>query len=89
MVIGLALASVPGQAQEPRKGTLAVIATHGYCVLTVDGIERGPTPIVRLELTQGTHELRCMPPGGPANARKVAVKAGERTVVRFDLPTDS
>jgi serine/threonine-protein kinase len=82
--------SLPGAAKPlgpvPHgAGRLLVTASPGWCNLTVDGKERGPTPVAGLDLPSGPHQLRCDAPGGKIKAQSVTVQEGATSRVKISL----
>jgi eukaryotic-like serine/threonine-protein kinase len=82
--------SLPGAAKPlgpvPRgAGRLLVTAAPGWCNLTVDGKERGPTPVAGLDLASGAHQLRCDAPGGKTRTQSVTVQEGATSRVKIAL----
>lgn len=66
-------------------GRLLVTAAPGWCNLTVDGKERGPTPVAGLDLPSGAHQLRCDAPGGKVKTQSVTVQEGATSRVKIAL----
>jgi len=71
--------SLPGTDARGRgaahpSGRLHVSATPGSCILSIDGKERGPTPLANVELPTGPHQLRCDVPGGKSRSATVTVQ---------------
>jgi serine/threonine protein kinase len=54
-------------------GKLNVSARGGWCNLSVDGAQRGPTPVAGIVLTAGTHAVTCTPEGGRPMSASVHV----------------
>jgi hypothetical protein len=83
--------SLPGMTSKPLgpvphgSGRLLVTAAPGWCNLTVDGKERGPTPVAGLDLTTGAHHLRCDAPGGKVKTASVTVQEGATSRVKLAL----
>ena len=71
----------------PAKGNgrLSVIASPGWCSVSIDGIQRGVTPLATLELPAGAHRLDCVAPNGRARSASVNVAEGTATHYRFTL----
>ncbi|MEA2748067.1 MAG: eukaryotic-like serine/threonine-protein kinase [Myxococcales bacterium] len=70
----------------PRgSGRLLVTATPGWCNLTVDGKERGPTPIAGIDLPSGAHQLRCDAPGGKIKTTSVTIQDGATSRIKLAL----
>jgi hypothetical protein len=77
---GKALGPVPRGA-----GRLLVSATPGWCNLTVDGKERGPTPVAGIDLPAGAHQLRCDAPGGKVKTTSVTIQEGATSRIKIAL----
>ena len=56
----------PCAARAPAKGNgrLSVVASPGWCSISVDGQQRGVTPLNAFELPAGRHRVDCVPPNG-------------------------
>lgn len=66
-------------------GRLLVTASPGWCNLTVDGKEKGPTPVAGIDLPSGAHQLRCDAPGGKIKTQSVTVQEGATSRVKISL----
>ena len=66
-------------------GRLLVSAKPRWCTLSVDGKDRGPTPVADLDLPAGAHRLKCSPPHGKAKVARVTVKEGATARYTFTL----
>jgi len=66
-------------------GRVSVAASSGSCVVSIDGINRGPTPVVDVELSAGPHKLSCAPPGGRPKSMNVLVVEGTTSKFRVAL----
>jgi serine/threonine-protein kinase len=77
---GKSLGPVPRGA-----GRLLVTATPGWCNLTVDGKERGPTPVAGIDLPAGAHQLRCDAPGGKVKTTSVTIQEGATSRIKIAL----
>jgi hypothetical protein len=66
-------------------GRLSVNAAPGWCALSVDGKERGPTPIAALDLAAGPHHLECRTPSGKTKATSLTVQDGANAKYKFQL----
>ena len=70
----------------PRgSGRLLVTATPGWCNLSVDGKDRGPTPVAGLDLAAGAHQLRCDAPGGKTKTTSVTIQDGATSRIKLAL----
>ncbi len=78
-------ASAPSlPAAKLRPGRVAIGSTPVPCMLTVDGIKRGSTPIAALELAPGPHKLLCVAKGkSQEHSFNVAAGMSNRHVFRF------
>jgi serine/threonine-protein kinase len=84
-VDSLPVAAHSGSARTRTSGRLTVAATPGSCVVSIDGVVRGPTPLASLELGPGAHEIECIPPTGPAQTAHVVVAEGTEGHYQFAL----
>jgi len=66
-------------------GRLHVTATPGWCNLTIDGKERGPTPVAGVDLPTGAHQLRCDVPGGKSKTSSVTIQEGATSRIKIAL----
>ena len=70
----------------PRgSGRLLVTATPGWCNLSVDGKDRGPTPIAGIDLPSGAHQLRCDAPGGKIKTTSITIQDGATSRIKLAL----
>jgi eukaryotic-like serine/threonine-protein kinase len=71
----------------PAKGNgrLSVIASPGWCSVSVDGVQRGVTPVSTFELPAGGHRLDCVSPSGKTRTASINVAEGTATHYRFTL----
>jgi serine/threonine-protein kinase len=82
--------SLPGAAKPlgplPHgAGRLLVTASPGWCNVTVDGKERGPTPLGGIDLAPGAHQLRCAAPDGKTKTQNITVQEGATSRVKITL----
>jgi eukaryotic-like serine/threonine-protein kinase len=82
--------SLPGATRPlgalPRgAGRLFVSAAPGWCALSVDGKERGPTPLAGVDLPAGVHKLECRAPGGKLKTSTVTLADGVTQRFKFTL----
>ncbi len=70
---------------EPRgPGRLSIVASP-WSEVEVDGVPRGPTPLVNLGLEPGRHRLRLRPStGGPPLERTIEIRPERETFVKVD-----
>jgi serine/threonine-protein kinase len=66
-------------------GRLLVAAAPGWCTITIDGKERGPTPVPHLDLAAGPHQIECKAPSGKTRTATVTVQEGATSRYRFVL----
>jgi hypothetical protein len=66
-------------------GRLLVSAAPGWCALSIDGKERGPTPIAGVDLPAGAHQLECRAPGGKVRSSSVTIHEGATARHKFSL----
>lgn len=71
----------------PAKGNgrLSIVASPGWCSVSVDGTQRGVTPLTGFDVTAGTHRVDCTPPSGKSRSATVSVAEGTATHYRFAL----
>ena len=79
--------SLPVAARPPGKGNgrLSVVASPGWCSISVDGQQRGVTPLNAFELPAGSHRVDCVPPNRHTRSATVNVADGTATHYRFAL----
>lgn len=80
--------SLPGTSRAlgpvPRgAGRLLVTASPGWCNITIDGKERGPTPIAGIDLPAGSHQLRCDTPTGKVQTQSITIQEGTTSRVKI------
>jgi len=66
-------------------GRLNVAASPGWCTITIDGKEHGPTPLASIDLAAGPHQIVCKPATGKARTASVIVQDGASSKYRFAL----
>jgi len=71
----------------PAKGNgrLSIVASPGWCSVSVDGTQRGVTPLTGFDVPAGTHRVDCTPPTGKSRTATVSVAEGTATHYRFAL----
>jgi serine/threonine-protein kinase len=81
-----------GRAQGPTAappakglGRVVLVASPGWCVVTIDGQSRGPTPLPPLSLPIGLHTVTCTPPGGKTHSMTISAFEGTETRYKFSL----
>jgi serine/threonine protein kinase len=75
------------RVQNPVKGIgrILITAAPGWCMVSVDGQARGPTPLPAINLATGSHVVTCDPPGGKLHTMTVNSVEGIATRYRFNL----
>jgi serine/threonine-protein kinase len=71
------------KGSKAHTGKLVVDAAPQACTVTVDGTAHGDTPIASLDLSPGTHSLRCETSSGIAKIVSVSVVEGQTTHHHF------
>jgi hypothetical protein len=66
-------------------GRLHVAASPGWCTITIDGMDRGATPIAAIDLPAGKHQVLCKSPTGKERTASVSVQDGATSKYRFAL----
>jgi serine/threonine-protein kinase len=71
----------------PAKGNgrLSIAAAPGRCSVSVDGLQRGMTPLAAVEVPAGSHRVDCVVPGGRTRTVSVNVAEGTATHYKFAL----
>jgi serine/threonine-protein kinase len=84
--------SLPGAAKSPAStpvpkgsGRLSLAASPGGCTITIDGKERGFTPLASIDLPAGNHQILCKPATGKLRTASVIVQDGATSKYRFAL----
>jgi eukaryotic-like serine/threonine-protein kinase len=80
--------SLPVAARAKSEGRLTIGAAPGSCNVYVDGVGRGPTPVLNIGLISGIHRVDCAPPGGKLKTAHVNVPDGGTAHYEFALPND-
>jgi serine/threonine-protein kinase len=84
----IAVDSLPVATQRaPSKGNgrLSIVASPGWCAVSVDGQRRGVTPLNAFELPAGMHRVDCVPPNGRLHTSNVNVAEGTAAHFKFAL----
>jgi serine/threonine protein kinase len=66
-------------------GRVFITAAPGWCMVSIDGQARGPTPLPAVNLTPGSHTVSCDPPGGKVHTMTVTAADGTVGRYRFNL----
>jgi serine/threonine-protein kinase len=66
-------------------GRVFVSASPGWCTVSVDGKEKGPTPIAGMDVGAGMHTLTCKTPSGKTKSMVVNVIDGQTAKQKFAL----
>ena len=80
--------SLPGakSATVPKgSGRLNLAASPGWCTITIDGKDHGPTPLASIDLPAGAHQIVCKPATGKPRTASVVVQDGATSKYRFAL----
>jgi serine/threonine-protein kinase len=81
----LPMAAKPSILLEKGHGRLIVSASPGWCIVTVDGVSKGPTPLPALDLSAGTHHLRCEAPGKKPKTVSLIITEAAAANYKFTL----
>ena len=73
-------------APSKGNGRLSIVAAPGWCAVTIDGTQRGVTPLGAFELPAGPHKVDCQPPNG--KVRSASVNVAEGTAAHYKFPLD-
>jgi hypothetical protein len=73
----------------PPSGLVSIVSVGSACAVTVDGQARGSTPVFRLRLAQGLHEVACRASDGSTVDRRVFVVEGTEQRILFALTTEA
>jgi serine/threonine protein kinase len=80
---------LPTPASTPAQdGSLLVLVTP-WADVTVDGESRGQTPLARIPLAPGPHDVRLSHPDYAPFPRRVIIRPGETLRLVVDLPTEA
>jgi hypothetical protein len=66
-------------------GHLSLVSSPAACQVAVEGVTRGTTPIVSLDLTAGVHRVECVGASGRSRSANIAVVEGGSTHYAFTL----
>jgi hypothetical protein len=66
-------------------GRVHVSASPGWCNVSIDGKEKGPTPIAGIDLPAGTHTLTCKTSSGKTKTSSLHVFDGQTAKQKFSL----
>ena len=72
-------------APSKGNGRLSIVASPGWCSVTIDGTQRGVTPLGAFELPAGPHKVDCQPPNGKVRSASVNVAEGTAAHYKFAL----
>ncbi len=81
----LPVATAPAAAQRPTGARLIVTASPGWCMVTIDGQLKGPTPLPTITLPAGPHTILCTPPNGRPHTMTMTATDGAASRYRFNL----
>lgn len=76
-------ASEPLPPSSAPHATLYVNSSKGPCMVRVDGILRGATPILAMTVAPGLHAISCQSLDGQTLSRSLRVKAGTSSRLTF------
>jgi hypothetical protein len=74
--------------ESPREPTFLRIVVAPWADIFIDGVAKGTTPLPRLEIEPGVHDVELRHPGYEPFHRKVSLPAGANQTLRVDLATD-
>jgi eukaryotic-like serine/threonine-protein kinase len=80
-----ALPGAKSTAVQKGSGRLSLAASPGWCTITIDGKERGPTPLAGIDLPAGAHQVVCKSASGKTRSANVTVQDGAASKYRFAL----
>jgi hypothetical protein len=66
-------------------GRVHVSASPGWCNVSVDGKDKGPTPIAGIDLAAGMHTVTCKTASGKTKSMTVHVLDGQTAKEKFSL----
>jgi serine/threonine-protein kinase len=87
-------AAVPSATAQPPVSTVAaaegflLVLVRPWADVHVDGRFAGQTPLARIPLPPGAHDVRLVHPEFQPFARRVTIREGETYRLRVDLPTE-
>jgi serine/threonine-protein kinase len=70
----------------PERGTgrLIIGSSPAGCIVSIDGMRRGTTPLPPIDLSAGLHTIRCDLPGNKSKSETVTVKSGATARIHID-----
>ena len=76
-------------AAAPPAATGLVVTVVPWADLSIDGIPRGQTPLARIDLAPGPHQVVLSHPDYQPWVRRVRLEAGETLRLHVDLRVDA
>ena len=64
------------------------VIVHPWAEVTIDGTLVGTTPLDRISLSAGTHNVRLRHPGYEPVEREVVIQPGQTERLRLNLSTE-
>jgi serine/threonine-protein kinase len=74
-----------GSSTPRGNARLSIVASPGWCSVSVDGIPRGVTPLASFELSAGVHKVDCVPPSGKPKSASITVADGGAARYNFTI----
>jgi len=71
-------------AKSTGNGHLSLVSSTA-CQVNIDGVSRGTTPLMSIDLSAGVHRVECTSPAGRTKAANIAVVEGGSTHYAFAL----
>jgi serine/threonine protein kinase len=81
-VDNLPQASARAAATTKGSGRLSIVSNPA-CQVSIDGVSRGTTPLMSLDLSAGVHRVECTSAGGRSKSASIAVVEGGSTNYAF------
>jgi serine/threonine-protein kinase len=75
---------VAGGSVARPTGRLVISSSPAGCLVSIDGMKRGRTPLDAIDLAAGTHLVRCDVNGEKARVMRIDIRAGDVTKIRID-----
>jgi len=70
---------------EKTTGALGISASGGWCVVRIDDVSFGPTPVARVALSAGSHHVTCTTPDNKMHSADIVVPVNETIRHKFEL----
>jgi hypothetical protein len=71
-------------ARSNGNGHLSLVSSTA-CQISIDGVSRGTTPLMSVDLGAGVHHVECVSPAGKSKSANIAVVEGGSTHYAFTL----